>query len=109
VKQLDPAWPAALMKDGIDGGIGNRTTVAWHPRVVDAVFDLLGNYDGDGITSSDNGTVNNADYTIWFDNQDSTTDLSADGNDNGIVDDDDYDIWQDNFNNTLSVIDVLVM
>jgi hypothetical protein len=48
-----------------------------------------------------NGTVNQADYTVWRQNFGSTTALDADGNINGVVDAADYAIWRKNFGNSL--------
>jgi hypothetical protein len=48
-----------------------------------------------------NGTVNNADYTVWRQSFSSTTLLAADGNINGVVDAADYAIWRKNFGNFL--------
>ena len=47
-----------------------------------------------------NGTVNQADYTVWRQNFGSTTLLDADGNINGVVDAADYAIWRKNFGNS---------
>jgi hypothetical protein len=82
-------------------GPAGTTKVAWKPGVVDAIFDLLGDYDGDGVTSPDNGSVDANDYVIWRSTLGSMTDLRADGNDNGVVDQGDYDIWRGHFGNTL--------
>jgi len=43
------------------------------------------------------GTVDAADYAVWRDNFDSTTNLAADANLDLVVDDADYDIWVSNF------------
>lgn len=51
---------------------------------------IQGDYNGDGL-------VNAADYTVWRDTLDSTTDLSADGNDDRVVDQDDRTLWADNY------------
>jgi len=49
-----------------------------------------------GDANSD-GMVTDADYTIWSDTYQSTTDLRADWNDDNIVTDADYTIWADNY------------
>jgi hypothetical protein len=51
---------------------------------------LAGDYNGDG-------TVDAADYTVWRDTLDSTTDLRADGNHNNVIDPDDFEVWKSNF------------
>ena len=48
-----------------------------------------------------NGTVNQADYTVWRQNFGSTTALNSDGNINGIVDAADYAIWRKNLGKSL--------
>jgi hypothetical protein len=90
-------------------GVTGATSVAWRSGAdVDAVFDLLGDYDGDGITTFDDDLVSSNDYVIWSNTPDgSTTDLRADGNDDGVVTSADYDIWYTNFNNTLTLDGVL--
>lgn len=62
--------------------------------IVDTVPDtdvgLLGDYNGDL-------KVDAADYTIWRDTLNSTSDLRADGDNSGTVDQNDYDLWKANF------------
>jgi hypothetical protein len=56
------------------------------------MFDVgvTGDYNGDGA-------VNAADYTVWRDTRNSTTNSAADGNNDGVVDTVDYGIWKANF------------
>jgi len=54
---------------------------------------LHGDYNGDG-------SVNAADYTVWRDTLNSTSDLRADGNGNGTVDQADYGVWSGNYGAT---------
>lgn len=46
---------------------------------------------------NDDGVVDAADYALWRDTLNSTTDLRADGNNNFVVDDSDYYVWRQNF------------
>ncbi len=62
-------------------------------RVATAILEpttLDGDYNGDGI-------VDAADYTVWRDSLNSTTDLAADGDGSGVVDIEDYNLWKGNF------------
>ncbi|TWU00540.1 hypothetical protein Pla108_14920 [Botrimarina colliarenosi] len=54
---------------------------------------LDGDYNGDGV-------VNAADYTVWRDNEGSTTETAADGDGNGTVGPEDYDLWAANYGAT---------
>lgn len=57
-----------------------------------AAFDVSspGDYNGDGL-------VNLADYTVWRDTRNSTTNLAADGNNSGTVEAGDYTFWRQQF------------
>jgi hypothetical protein len=66
--------------------------------IVDAVFDLLGDYNNDG--EADAGAVSSADYTIWQDQNGSVglpEQFSADGDDDGDVDQADYTLSSQHF------------
>ena len=62
----------------------------WNYMTLLAGPDVPGDANGDG-------KVTDADYTIWADTYNSTTDLRADWNDSGDVTDADYTIWADNY------------
>ena len=47
-----------------------------------------------------NGAVDAADYALWRNTRDSTTDLRADGNGDGVVNDADRLVWRANFGRT---------
>lgn len=64
--------------------------------VTDNLISLTGDYNG-------NGVVDAADYTVWRDTFNSTTELAADGNNDGTVNDADYDVWTSHFGNNASV------
>jgi predicted outer membrane repeat protein len=84
-------------------GVQGPTSFQWRAGIVDAYFDLIGDYNGDGIANgSDNGGVGSEDYTIWADTLGSTTDLRADGDDNGIVAQADWTVWASHYGNTLT-------
>ena len=83
-------------------GIGTATSVQWKPGVIDRVFELVGDYNGDG-------TVNSADYTVWQNTLNSTPEpdaVSADGDDNGTVEQADYNVWLAYFGNTFNLLNV---
>lgn len=71
------------------GDIYARTIV--NQMIVDTVPDgIPGDYNGDN-------KVDAADYTIWRDTLNSSTDLRADGDHNGAVDASDYGVWKMHF------------
>ncbi len=85
-------------------GIGGSTSVGWRAgAAVDKIFELLGDYDDDGLS---NGAVGSEDYTIWRDTLGSTTDLRADGDDNGTVQQADWNVWINHWGNTLTRVGV---
>ncbi|MEN1678130.1 MAG: hypothetical protein AAGJ46_00945 [Planctomycetota bacterium] len=49
-----------------------------------------GDYNGDGV-------VDMADFTVWRDSLNSTSNLAADGNGDGVVNVDDFRVWRENF------------
>jgi hypothetical protein len=66
------------------------------------VFELLGDYNNDGI-SDPPANVDSADYVTWQSQNGQSGNLWADGDDDGDVDGDDYDLWAANFGNTLTL------
>lgn len=89
-------------------GIEGQTKVDWKAGVVDEIFDLLGDFNGDGQT--DDGLVGLADFSIWQAQNGSTgawEEFSADGDDDGDVDADDYAIWVQHYGNTLDLFDLV--
>ncbi|MFO0792287.1 MAG: hypothetical protein U0805_22740 [Pirellulales bacterium] len=107
---LDIEQPLIVL--GINNGIA-KTTVAWRAGAPnDAVFDLLGDYDGDGVTSPDSnpGNVDSADYATWryYDTRPALNDFRADGNDDGDVNQADYDVWRSHYGNSLRLDNVVV-
>jgi hypothetical protein len=68
----------------------------------DPVFDLIGDFDGDGVTTYDDGSAGGGDYLTWLNTNGQSTDLRADADDDGDVDYDDYDLWADGYGNTLT-------
>jgi hypothetical protein len=91
-------------------GIAGATIVRWRPELAsDAVFDLLGDYNGNGISSADNGNVGSEDYTVWQDSLGATGEnLRADGDDDGDVDQADRTVWLTHWGNTLTLTKVTV-
>ena len=64
-------------------------------KVVYSSIALPGDFNNDGA-------VNAADYTVWRDNEGSTSSLAADASGNGRVDQADYNIWAANYGATAS-------
>ncbi|MGL4514777.1 MAG: dockerin type I domain-containing protein [Lacipirellulaceae bacterium] len=103
----DVAWGDLDVKKSMSiRGVTGSTSVAWKPDVIDAVFDLLGDYDGDGVAG---GAVNAGDYTVYAEQLGSVGNweqFSADGDDDGDVDSADHAIWSLYYGNTLSLLNV---
>jgi len=90
----------------------NKATVRWKPGEVDAVFDLQGDYTGNGLAGSpDDGGVGGSDglihqQQVGQNNGTGIGQLSADGDDDGDVDGDDLAIWQLYYDNYFTLIGV---
>lgn len=69
--------------------LGDTTTYLDNLRVI-TPDGVAGDYNGDGA-------IDAADYTVWRDTLDSTSDLRADGNGNSVIDAGDYDVWRTNY------------
>ncbi|CAD7694828.1 unnamed protein product [Ostreobium quekettii] len=70
-------------------GVGSFTVSNFLVEYDDGLS-VEGDYNGDG-------NVDAADYTVWRDTLNSTTDLAADGNGNMVIDQADYDVWRANY------------
>ncbi len=94
----------------IRGVRSDLTTVAWEdPTECDVVFDLLGDYTGDGFLSADDGDVGGPDFIAWQQQEGASGGVgvfSADGDDDGDVDSYDLDIWSMHSDNTLDIWDI---
>jgi predicted outer membrane repeat protein len=90
-------------------GVSTKTSVAWKAGVVDAVFDLLGDYNDDGLVDvadynirtlqNGSGSGTSADWEIY----------SADGDDDGDVDSADNTVWATYYGSSLDLFDVDVL
>jgi hypothetical protein len=66
-------------------GVAGATSVKWrHGAAADAVFDLIGDFNGNGV-AADDGWVEGTDFMIWQQTLGSMSDLRADADDNGII------------------------
>ena len=110
ITDTDIAYGDLDIKDSLTlRGVTGETSVSWTPGVVDDIFDLLGDFTGDGISSNDDGDVDGADYLAWSQQSGSTGGVfSADGDDDGDVDGDDLALWSNYYGNTLDIFDILV-
>jgi hypothetical protein len=86
-------------------GVSGSTAVAWRTgAAVDKVFQLLGDYNNDGIIDNDPYNVDSSDYITWAkQNGQSGPNLSADGNDDGVVNSLDRDLWSQHFGTQLTL------
>ncbi len=93
----------SLILHGIGGIHGPVTSVAWAPGISDKVFELVGDYNGDGLVSPP------GDYVLWRDELgQSASNLPADGNDDGTVNGLDEVYYQVYAGNTLEKFDIAV-
>lgn len=98
---------SSLVVRGVANGSSNLSEVRWRQGVVDAVFDLIGDFNGNATGSVvDDGVVDSIDYGIWFSTRGSRTDLRADANDSGYVENLDYGFWSLYFGNTFTRFNV---
>jgi hypothetical protein len=89
-------------------GVAGLTGFVWRADVVDAVLELLGDYDDVGTTVAGGGiqySVTNSDLNLWQATQ-GTADLRADGDDDGDVDAADQAICSQNLGDTLTLFGV---
>lgn len=93
----------SLVLRGAGGVSGPAAKVNWMSgAVADKVFELVGDYNS-------NGEVDTADYVMWASEQNQTgSNLPADGDDDGDVDANDYTIWSQNYSRTLQLFDIAV-
>lgn len=90
----------ALYSGGIDGEEDLKFTFSVGGGTIVSVGDV--EYEGAALQGdyNGNGVVDAADYTIWRNTLNSTTDLRADGNGNEMIDPGDYQVWKTNFGAT---------
>jgi hypothetical protein len=85
-------------------GVAGTTSIDWRLGILDKTFELLGDYNNDGITNQSPADVDVADRVTWayyLTRPDDPGYLNADGNDDGVVDALDWDVWAANYGNTL--------
>jgi hypothetical protein len=98
----DPTVGGSLTIRGVNGS----TSVTWRAGLPnDKVFELLGDYNNDGIADSEPADVDSADYVVWR-RWNGTSNTSADGDDDGDTDQDDFAVWTNNFGNTLMLLGI---
>jgi len=93
VLTLELVGDLSYLQDGqLNGVLSNNRAIDWAHLIVNVgpSLALPGDFNNDGL-------VNAADYTVWRDTLDSTTDLRADADRSGVVDQGDNDLWRDNF------------
>ncbi len=69
-----------------------RTRIVYNVDIGAVEREILGDYNGDG-------SVDAADYTVWRNDEGSTTRLVADGDGSGKVDANDYEVWKNHYGN----------
>ena len=82
---------------GADGVVDMADVEYWLRDLRGVSFDLLGDFNGDGV-------VGIADYTVWRDSLVASSEsiLSGNGDSFGLVDHTDYALWKENFGRVLA-------
>lgn len=98
--RTSPAEPLSLERDtNQQGAVDIWEHAATAPRpdsVTEDMAEIVLAATG-GLDGPETAIVDAADYTIWRNTLDSTTDLRADGNGNNMIDQGDYQVWKANF------------
>jgi len=89
--------------NGIDYDFTTSATMAYGDNQVELAPGVFGFYGGD---FNGDGNIDNSDYSIWEEGNNSSTPIQAshvaDLNNDGLVDNADYEIWERNSNNFVS-------
>ena len=93
--ELGPDGALYVLEWGSGFGGGNADAKLVRVEFLGNLPTLSGDYNQDNV-------VDAADYVVWRNTVDSTTDFRADGNGDGVIDAGDYDIWRANFGATLA-------
>jgi hypothetical protein len=93
VLTLELVGDMTYLQDGqLNGVLSNNRAIDWVHLLVNVgpITALAGDFNDDGV-------VDAADYTVWRDTLNSTSDLRADANGDNLVDGGDYAMWRSNY------------